>query len=186
MKKVLLGLLGVACLAPSAGAAVIELAITPDGSANLVGAFPTNAKLLYNNTTGDIKIDPFGFNVSGFNLQDNLADATNVFAGSAAPTFPTGGLSTTDSDTKVAWATTSSFITTTVDLGNIAVTGLTAADLILQLNNVAAPLTTNDTFYTAQGIIGRQSLDIVPEPATLGLAAIAGLGLFARRSRRTI
>jgi hypothetical protein len=70
------------------------------------------------------------------------------------------------------------------DLGNIALPGLTVADLLAELSGL--PGAVDETYYTAQTPTGRQAFDlvVVPEPGTLGLAAIAGVGLLAGRSRR--
>jgi hypothetical protein len=113
-----------------------------------------------------------------------LANGRNIFAGAAAPAFPAGGFSTTDTDTKVGWATVSTRFSNIQDLGNIALPGLTAADLLLELAGL--PGAVDETYYTAQTPTGRQAFDLIvlPEPGTLGLAAIAGVGLLARRQRR--
>jgi len=131
-----------------------------------------------------VKINANGFNISGFNLEDVVADATLVFAGASNPAFPAGGLSTTNLDNKVGWATISQPFNTTVDLGNIAVTGLNAVTLAAQLSGLAGQA--NETYYTQQGVTGHQNFDliVVPEPASLGLLGLAGVGLIGRRRKR--
>src|SRR4029453_6005858 len=99
-------------------------------------------------SNGNVKINPNGFNVSGFNLQDALADATSVFAGSSAPSFPPGAFSTTDTDVKVAWATVNQNFNPIQDLGNIALPGLNAATLLAELSGLAGAQ--DETYYTAQ------------------------------------
>jgi hypothetical protein len=153
-------------------------------SANLIGPFPGNAQLIYDPSNGNVKIDANGSPVSGFNLEDVLADGRDVFAGAQSPNFPPGGLSTTDTDTKVSWATVSERFDGIVDLGNIALPNLPIADLLAQLSG--PPGQPNETYYTVAGVLGRQNFDValfVPEPATIGMLGLAGVGLIGRRTR---
>ncbi len=148
------------------------------------------AKLIYNAATGDVKIDASAASVSikGFNLQDtNAGDGFTLFSGAANPTFPANGLSTTDTDVKVAWATLSdsnAFIVQ--DLGNIALTGLTQQQVLDALAGIAGA--TDETRYTIVGTNVRQDFDFVyvaaPEPASLSIILLGGMSVLGRRKRK--
>lgn len=152
----------------------------------LVGPNPGNAQIVYDPATGNVKINPNGLTLGSFNLQDVIADGSDLFAGAANPTFPANSFSTTNTDTKVAYASLSGGFATLADLGNIAILNQTYAQLVLTL---AGPAGSTSTSYTRVGIAGANNFDLVvtgavaPEPATL--AAIAGLagGVVYRRRR---
>jgi hypothetical protein len=136
----------------------------------------------YNPTTGNITIDTTvaATNVTGFRFGDTLPGAPgDIFAGGDAATFPAGSFSTTDSATVVSYASVSGgFAPGVYNLGNIAMTGLTEADLLASMADA-------NTYYLGAATANVKQdwrVQVVPEPTTLGLLAV--LMLSGRRRRR--
>ena len=108
--------------------------------------------------------------MTGFRLLDS---AGNFFVASAA--FPAGGAFTTDTAAEKFWSTfsSSSYLTSVFDLGDIAPAGLTDAAFLAAMNNLSG-----DSVWTKAG---GGSFDYnfvsVPEPSSLILGLLGVLGL---------
>lgn len=135
---------------------------------------PTRATVIYNPTTGDVTIDPNGNTMSGFRLFDS---AGSFFVASA--TFPPGGAFTTDTAAQKFWSTfsSSSYLTSPFDLGDIAPSGLTDTQFMADMNNVS----TDSVWTAAGGGSFNYNYSSVPEPATMSLLIMGGMAVLARK-----
>ncbi len=154
------------------------------GSLLVVSGPPSSllATVIYNPASGDVKIDPNGNTMSGFRLRDS---AGNFFVAGAA--FPAGGAFTTDTAAEKFWSTfsSSSYLTSVFDLGDIAPSGLTDAQFMADMNNLSG-----DSVWTKAGG-GSFNYNFtsvsVPEPATLalfGTGCLMAFGVVRRRMMR--
>jgi hypothetical protein len=154
---------------------------SPIGPMLVVGGPPSSllATIIYNSANGDVKIDPNGNTMTGFRLRDS---AGSFFVASAV--FPPGGAFTTDTAAEKFWSTFSSgsYLTSVFDLGDIAPSGLTDAQFLADMNNLSG-----DSVWTkAGGGSFNYNFTSVPEPATLALLLLGGVGLARGRLRRTL
>ena len=135
------------------------------------------ATLIYDATTGDVKIDPNGNTMTGFDLWDS---AGNFFVGSAA--FPPGGAFMTDDLTEKFWSCFNppNYLVAVWDLGNVAPAGLTEAQFMAALNHAAG----DSVWYKAGGGSFNYNMQYVPEPSALILLATAMCGLLTRSRRK--
>jgi hypothetical protein len=124
--------------------------------------------LLFDGAQG-LSIDTDGATINGF----ILSSSTGVLAGSAADLSDVPGFFVTDTDEEISSQFGYAFNGVT-DLGEVLAPGLSLDDL-------AADLTMT---YTVEGQSGVFDATIVPEPMTMSLLAVGGLGVLIRRKRR--
>jgi hypothetical protein len=135
------------------------------------------ATLIYDPATGDVKIDPNGNVMTGFDLYDS---AGNFFVGAAA--MPPGAAFITNDATEKFWSCFNppNYLVATWDLGNIAPAGLTEAQFKAALNNAAG----DTVWFKAGGGAFDYNLSYVPEPSSFVLLAVGALGLAGVLARR--
>ena len=120
--------------------------------------------------------------MTGFRLRDSRG---SFFVASAA--FPPGGAFTTDTAAEKFWGgfNPPNYLTSVVDLGDIAPTGLTNAQFLAAMNNIGG-----DSVWTeAGGGSFDYNFTSVPEPSTFALLGVGAIGLAAyvwRGKRRAI
>jgi hypothetical protein len=134
------------------------------------------ATIIYDPSSGNVKLDPNGNTMTSFRLWDSSAA---FFV--ASPVFPAGGAFTTDTAAQKFWSTfaAASYLVAVHDLGNIAPTGLSEAAFVAALNNAAG-----DTVWTAAaGGTFDYNITYVPEPSA-SLVLLLGGAMLARRRRR--
>ena len=137
------------------------------------------AEFLYDPASGEVILVPDGDDIASFAL---LADLTQI-AGFDPSEFIVpkdddgddfGFVTATQAELGATAGDFTNGFTLSMSIGNVLPTGLGLADLELALGN---------SFYTAGFGAGTPNFEfaLVPEPSSLALAGIAGLGLLRRR-----
>jgi autotransporter-associated beta strand protein len=146
---------------------------------SVISGLPSAARatLIYDPATGDLKIDPNGNTMTGFDLWDSAA---NFFVANAA--FPPGGAFTTDDATEKFWSCFNppNYLNAVWDLGDVAPAGLTEAQFTAALNNAAG----DSVWYKSGGGTFDYNVNVVPEPSALALLAVGALSLLTRYRRK--
>jgi autotransporter-associated beta strand protein len=164
------------------GAGVYGTGTYDSGSKLVISGPPSagRATLIYDATTGDVKIDPNGNTMTGFDLWDS---AGNFFI--AGANMPPGGAFVTNDATEKFWSSFNppNYLVALWDLGNIAPAGLTEAQFKAALNNAPG----DTVWYKAGGGAFDYNVSYVPEPSSLAMAAAGALAFLAVgwRWRRT-
>jgi len=153
---------------------VVALLTSVSGAALLAD----HADLIYDAATGNVKLDP---TEAAGGVMTNWAVETSwgTFNAPGVCVFPTVGYAmNTDTAQQISQTdVTQAGFSYVADLGNIFPTGLDAASLAALL----------DVTHSYVGTVGTGQLDldlvVIPEPATLTLLGVAGVGVLLRRRR---
>ena len=146
--------------------------------ASIISGPPSAARatVIYDASNGDVRLDPNGNTMTGFDLWDS---AGNFFVGLAI--FPPGfALTANDATEKFCLVPLTRQTTSPAwDLGNIAPARLTEAQLVESLNHQAG----DSVWYKAGGGSFNYNSQYVPEPDSTLLLMAAALLLLTQRRR---
>jgi len=150
------------------------------------GAQVANGSIVGASVVSLVNLSPFVFD-NGGQLQIDIANISAAYTGNvgnAAPVFGGGYNSTTVSERPSAAIGQTAYFVFDLNGGGIAegdFIGLGIGGVILDMAAVGDPAPTNPQLINPGAVTA--NIQVIPEPATLGLMGIAGLGLFLARKK---